>query len=864
VLEAEVAALVSLADVHLSRGNLTAAQEVSTEALGKAARSADKGLAAAIYSNLGNILRARGEFTKAREQFDQALRGARASKDHKLETTVLSNLADLLLGLGDAVGAERYLRQALAKARAVNDRDSEGTVLNNLSAAARDRGDIEAAYELQLASFQIRKEIGNPYHEAHNLLSLGGFSWDLGRADEAKQSWMRALDIGRTLKSQGLTCAALNNLATSAEDWKEGLSYTQEALALLAGRPLRSSDSDPYPNPEKPLLLDHDANARMLLANKGQILILAAKNARADGNDEKEKSLLHQAGRSLALAVELTEDVRTSIDETEHRISFLKSGMGPYEALVEVSLRLDVLEKGAGWAAKAFRYSERSKSRALAELLRESQAKKLAGIPDNELKQEKELELQIGAVQAEIAKEQFPEGRERLQNQLAQRAESFRKFREGLKLKYPRYAALNRADVTSAEDLQKTLDGDTVLLEYFTGHDFIACWAITRNDVRSFVVPKSARISDKIEDYQSALLNPIVSFTPFRPEPTEGRPDEEPLAVGQQLFERLVAPALEGTGAAKRLAIIPDGLLSRLPFEALVIGTREDRPRYLVDRFAVSYAPSATVFAAVKASATNKTFPETLFAMGRPAYRGKNRPPDSGRARPEELLRLAKRGSIEEPLARLRQAVGLEGITLEDLPGTGREVDDIGQILRSSEFIFKREQATERRVKEFSRRGKLKEFQYLHFAAHGLVPDMAPGLASIALAQDEDPAEDGFLTVGEIYGLELGCDLVTVSACKVGLGQMVRGEGVVGLTRAFLYAGARSVAVTLWSISDDATPLLMKHFYINLNQGMTRDEALRQAKLSLMHESFTDRSGQTVNLNHPFYWAPFVICGNAQ
>ena len=118
---------------------------------------------------------------------------------------------------------------------------------------------------------------------------------------------------------------------------------------------------------------------------------------------------------------------------------------------------------------------------------------------------------------------------------------------------------------------------------------------------------KSARISDKIEDYQSALMNPNVSFTLFRPEPTEGRPDEQPLAVGQQLFERLVAPALEGAGTAKRLVIIPDGLLSRLPFEALVIGTREDRPLYLVDRFAVSYAPSASVFAAVKASATNKT-----------------------------------------------------------------------------------------------------------------------------------------------------------------------------------------------------------------------------------------------------------------
>ena len=132
------------------------------------------------------------------------------------------------------------------------------------------------------------------------------------------------------------------------------------------------------------------------------------------------------------------------------------------------------------------------------------------------------------------------------------------------------------------------------------------------------------------------------------------------------------------------------------------------------------------------------------------------------------------------------------------------------------------------------------------------------------MTQDQDPSEDGFLTVGEIYGLELGCDLVTLSACKVGLGQMVRGEGVVGLTRAFLYAGARSVAVTLWSISDNATPVLMKHFYTNLNRGMARDEALQQAKLAMMRENLNDQSAQTPAWSHPFYWAPFVICGDAQ
>ncbi len=516
--------------------------------------------------------------------------------------------------------------------------------------------------------------------------------------------------------------------------------------------------------------------------------------------------------------------------------------MTPYEAIVEVLLQLDGLEKGPGWSRQAFLYCERSKSRALAELLRESQAKKLAGIPEEELKQEKEFELRIGALQAEIAKDQLPEGRERLQNQLAEHLESFRKFSESLNAKYPRYGALNRQDVTAAEDVTKILDRDTVLLEYFTGSDFIACWALARNEIRAFVFRKPARIWDEIEDYQAALMNPSIPFKASRPVSDETANGEGPVARGKHLFEQLVAPALQGAERAKRLIIIPDGPLARLPFEALVTSVSGETPAYLVDRFAVSYAPSATVFAAVKASPKKATFSKKLFAMGRPTYGWNNRGPTE--PRPEELLALARHGSIDENLARLRQTGGFEGITLDDLPGTGQEVDDIGRILKSSEFVFKREQATERRVKEFSRRGTLKEFQYLHFAAHGLVPDTAPGLTSIALTQDQDPSEDGFLTVGEIYGLELGCDLVTLSACKVGLGQMVRGEGVVGLTRAFLYAGARSVAVTLWSISDNATPVLMKHFYTNLNRGMARDEALQQAKLAMMRENLNDQSAR--------------------
>jgi CHAT domain-containing protein len=256
--------------------------------------------------------------------------------------------------------------------------------------------------------------------------------------------------------------------------------------------------------------------------------------------------------------------------------------------------------------------------------------------------------------------------------------------------------------------------------------------------------------------------------------------------------------------------------------------------------------------------------------MGRPSYSG-SAAQSTASLSTTEMKAIATRG---EEVNKDAYSYYLGSTIPTDLPATEVEVDEIGKLLHSTESVFKHEKATKHRVKDYSSRGLLKGYKYLHFATHGFVSDELPALSALVLAPDEGSKEDGFLTVGEVYGLELTSDLVTLSACELGLGKLEKGEGVIGFTRAFMYAGTPSVAVSLWSVADDRTAVLMQDFYKNMANGMPRDRALQQAQVSMIHQADSkntsmNRATQPVNsatesANHPYFWAPFVLYGTSK
>jgi CHAT domain-containing protein len=282
-----------------------------------------------------------------------------------------------------------------------------------------------------------------------------------------------------------------------------------------------------------------------------------------------------------------------------------------------------------------------------------------------------------------------------------------------------------------------------------------------------------------------------------------------------------------------KLVIIPDGVLNYLPFETLLTEIKKDNKKilysdlpFLVKKYPVSYVQSASVLKNLLSQEPGKgnagSVNKKLIAFGDPVYEA------------------GKDTSLTSV------------IRFNRLEFSGKEVEKIASFFKpGSAEIFLRDDATEENVKGNS---ELRKYNYIHFATHGLIDEKKPDLSSLVLTQHSNPGEDGFLRATEIFNLDMNADLVVLSACQTGLGKLVRGEGMVGLTRAFMYAGTPAVMVSLWSVSDISTATLMGEFYKNLvKENLYKTDALRKAQLTLLKDE---------KYAHPFYWAPFVLVGD--
>jgi CHAT domain-containing protein len=368
---------------------------------------------------------------------------------------------------------------------------------------------------------------------------------------------------------------------------------------------------------------------------------------------------------------------------------------------------------------------------------------------------------------------------------------------------------------------QQLLQPQEALIQFHLGEQRSYVWLITAEDVRWAALPGRQAIEEQVRPYLKMLAGKPLA-------PSLERELALQQSSGKQLFDLLLGPFAGQLTASQRLTLAPDGLLHYLPFETLI---RDGR--YLIEQHELRYIPSASVLALLsppRANAAAQTQME-LLAFGNPIF-GPTR------------QTAGKPGSEFWSSSSLR---------LHQLPQTRAEVLFISELFPpATTKIYLGRAATEEALK----RERLDRYRRLHFATHGLVDDQFPARSGVALTLADKPREDGLLELAEIAELKLDCELVVLSACGTGHGQLVRGEGIVGLTRAFLYAGARSVAVSLWDVSDISTPHFMRGFYRHLAAGSNAAVALRQAKLAQLN------SGEITR--HPSFWAPFVLVGNTQ
>jgi CHAT domain-containing protein len=439
-----------------------------------------------------------------------------------------------------------------------------------------------------------------------------------------------------------------------------------------------------------------------------------------------------------------------------------------------------------------------------------------------------------------------------------------------LRRRSPRYAELKQPRILGVEEIRQLLDDDTLLLEYALGEERSYLWAVSKGEKpRSYVLPKRAEIEDAARHLHTLLTapEPVAKELPSQRSARSAESLAQYKEASAELSRMILGPVAERLGT-KRLLIVSDGVLQYLPFGALpmpMAGAGEKTmPNRAVDGPAavnsllaehdIVELPSASTLASLRSMKEfRKPARHSVAIFADPVFTADDTRIEN--AKSSAPLAFARQTTNVNNLRKvLRDSAPSDNANISRLPFTRLEARAIrsvvprGEALEAIDFDASYETATD---------AKISDYRIIHFATHGLFDGEHPELSGLVLSQFDRqgrPKKYGFLRLSDIYNLKLGADLVVLSACRTGLGKEIKGEGLIGLTRGFMYAGASRVVASLWKVDDEATAELMKSFYEHMF-------AKRKPPATALREAQKDIARQT-RWRHPYYWAAFVLQGD--
>ena len=535
----------------------------------------------------------------------------------------------------------------------------------------------------------------------------------------------------------------------------------------------------------------------------------------------------------------------------------------------------DLTGKGLDYAAEAFRINEESRARSLLDLLSETNAAITEGVPAELLKQKQEnldrqQEIADMLTGVTISNEELKKKPSELDADLEKLQTDFESIENQIRTASPRYASLTANQPMSLADVQqKVLDDKTVLLEYALQPDGSYLWAVSKKGAGIYKLPARSAIDTLATNLRAQLIpstlqRRIVGIDVAEADRGLGVAASAPTDVApfvtasNALYKAVIEPAAASI-ADNRLLIVGDGALNYVPFEVLLKSTDGGdfaSLGYLVKTNELVYSPSASVVGAIKQQRT-KNANRAMLIIADPVFNSNDA--RARKAAPSTTDSEVRGIGIQSALAdvsgeTVTPATKMEGLPLARLAGTRIEADQISKLAKTSggqADVWLDLDANEDNLGTRD----LSKYRIIHVATHGLLNAERPQFTGVVLSLVGNKTSDGFLRTDEVFNLRLGGPLVMLSACETGLGKEKRGEGVMGLTRAFMYAGAPTVGVSLWSVADKSTAELMTDFYRRLlttNDGSS-SSALRDAQLAMI-------SGKKYSA--PFYWAPFVLVGD--
>jgi CHAT domain-containing protein len=586
------------------------------------------------------------------------------------------------------------------------------------------------------------------------------------------------------------------------------------------------------------------------------------------GKLEAALNQLNTARQYYEQAIENFEKLRINLTKKEHKLSFMQNKIRIYDRLISLLQVLHVIQPAKNHDRKAFEIFEHKQGRIFLEEMGKSSARRFAGIPKNIVQNETELVQKIEAARKSRT-EALAQGkdaephRKQFEKLEAEQAD----FEKTLQTDYPDYYALKYPKPVALKKLQKdVLKSGELMLIYNVRKKATDLWVVGKEHFAMFILPLTAEqmqqqvtkfrdvgiesMLNEIDTANQRKLKDIALMRHIKGAVDENLPKfvEASHALYQQLLPKVVRELI-AKAKPSTLYIVPTSALYSLPFESLV--TDEDEPRYLLQDYAIAYLSSASLLKTLRDAQHRRklTEREPLLAFADPMY-----PQD------KSCKELSQGDSIKSLRTRAYQKLlGAEGACFSALPETADEVKAIAKLFKVKlssrpKPLNLQEDASVETVSSFNDDEELDDFQYVLFSTHAILPDEVSYINQPALVLSY-PEQNGYLKMADVFGLKMNADLVTLSACNTGRGDAIKGEGVRGLTRAFMYAGTPAVLVTLWSVESQASKQLGINLFTQLKNKQPKAKGLQQAKLAMLKN---DKS----HSRHPYFWAGFVVFGD--
>ncbi|HFA52076.1 MAG TPA: CHAT domain-containing protein [Bacteroidetes bacterium] len=772
-----------------------------------------------IYTPIGNIYTRLAEYEKATIILEKARDILLEAGKHDQAARVMMNLGILYRSDGKAEKAQRVLEKGillkgvsnLTKIKLLIELGLSHSYKENFKLAAQK---TDQAFLLlnnpdneinENEKNKIRISVYENYGEIYKQQKLPG---------KAYAQYLKAIALDSTVygnsnrRGVAKSYIALGNIKREQGDYQAALVHYQNALEkVLPKCKLRGLS-----NPDASFFYAENTIAEAL---KEKALVLERL-----GNGGDETEFLQTALECLEGYLAVWKLLRDDFEYKKSGFSVLRKNRSVIEKAIQLSIKAWQLNGDNIYLEKAFNFSQQAKNLLLLEALQKAEATIAAGVPDSLINKNHDLNIKITWLEKQLlatknnAENIAGEKIKKLETQLFETKEALSKLDEKLETEYPEYANRKKEiPVAGIKTLQNKLPPDAMLLDYFTGDSSIYVFKISKDNFEAITITKNFPLEKTVEELRSGLYdwqygkdyNACANLY---------------TATAHELYNKLIAPL---GGLPEQLIIIPDGVLGYIPFEVLL----KEKPAAAV------YFKDLNYFGFEKTISYNYSAALWL-QMAKREHTGK------------DILAMAPQfgttNNINKPIAERRG--GLSGLVHNK-----DEIDAIYNIAGGTKFSGKN--ATKENFLQLAG-----QYNILHLATHAILDDRENGLSYIAFAGASEKLDTGKIYLLDLYNLRLPADMVVLSACETGIGELKKGEGIISLARGFAYAGAKSIVTSLWEVNDKATAEIMEEFYRQLKKGNTKAEAMQYAKSDYFDRQIDDK------YVHPYYWASFIAVGD--